>query len=243
MGPAGSLSAPGRPRQGHSGPRGPRSACKRAPMGPRRERARRPFRRDLTRHRATHSPLLRPRIDRDFSARRHACGRFAGNQGRRVCHRIAPSPVQARRPYRRRVQAASGSRARGDRRRSRTRAHRSPGRTEHHAAGPRAAEEDFGIAPLEAQARGTPVLAYGRGGALETIRGLDSKEPGGVLFAEQTPEAIAAAVRLYEINAHRITASACRENAARFSAHRFRSEFAAFVAARQAEFADHGCAS
>src|SRR6185295_14138743 len=40
-----------------------------------------------------------------------------------------------------------------------------------------AAEEDFGIAPLEAQACGTPVIAFGRGGALETIRGLDRERP------------------------------------------------------------------
>ena len=103
-----------------------------------------------------------------------------------------------------------------------------------------AAEEDFGIAPLEAQAHGTPVIAYGRGGALETIRGLDDAAPTGVLFDEQTPEAIAAGVRAFEANAQRITADACRANAARFSAARFRSEFAAFVAARQAEFADRG---
>jgi glycosyltransferase involved in cell wall biosynthesis len=106
-----------------------------------------------------------------------------------------------------------------------------------------AAEEDFGIAPLEAQARGTPVIAYGRGGALETIRGLDCAEPSGVLFTEQALEAIAAGVRAYEANAHRITASACRGNAARFSAERFRREFAAFVAAREREFADSRRAS
>jgi glycosyltransferase involved in cell wall biosynthesis len=103
-----------------------------------------------------------------------------------------------------------------------------------------AAEEDFGIAPLEAQARGTPVIAYGRGGSLETIRGIEYAEPSGVLFTEQTPEAIAAGVRAYEVNAHRITAVACRENAARFSTHRFRGEFAAFVTARQLEFEARG---
>jgi glycosyltransferase involved in cell wall biosynthesis len=103
-----------------------------------------------------------------------------------------------------------------------------------------AADEDFGIAPLEAQARGTPVIAYGRGGALETILGLTDAAPTGVLFPEQTAEAIAAGVRAYEANADRITAAACRENAARFSAARFRREFGAFVAARQAEFANRG---
>ena len=102
------------------------------------------------------------------------------------------------------------------------------------------AEEDFGIAPLEAQARGTPVIAYGRGGARETIRGLDDAAPTGVLFDQQTSEAIAAGVREFEANEGRITAGACRDNAARFSAARFRSEFSAFVAARQAEFANRG---
>jgi len=100
-----------------------------------------------------------------------------------------------------------------------------------------AADEDFGIAPLEAQARGTPVIAYGGGGALETICGLHTETPTGVFFREQTPEAIAAAVREYEANAQRISADACRANAAQFSVARFRTEFAAFVVARQGEFA------
>ena len=100
-----------------------------------------------------------------------------------------------------------------------------------------AADEDFGIAPLEAQARGTPVIAYGRGGALETIRGLHLKAPTGVFFRQQTPAAIAAAVREYETMASRISADACRANAAQFSVARFRAEFADFVTARRAEFA------
>ena len=100
-----------------------------------------------------------------------------------------------------------------------------------------AADEDFGIAPLEAQARGTPVIAFGRGGALETVRGLDDTSPTGVFFAEQTPEAVAAAVREFEANAGRIAAADCVANAARFSTDRFRSEIRAFVAARCAEFA------
>jgi glycosyltransferase involved in cell wall biosynthesis len=99
-----------------------------------------------------------------------------------------------------------------------------------------AAEEDFGIAPLEAQAYGTPVIAYGCGGVLETIRGLDDASPTGVFFADQTPAAIAEAIRTFEANASRVRSDACRENAARFDPERFRTDFAAFVRERCAAF-------
>ena len=92
-----------------------------------------------------------------------------------------------------------------------------------------AAEEDFGIAPLEAQACGTPVIAYDRGGSHETIRGLDAAEPTGVLFAEQSAAAIGAAVARFEAAADRISAAACRANAARFSRRTFERRFAEVV--------------
>jgi len=92
-----------------------------------------------------------------------------------------------------------------------------------------AAEEDFGIAPVEAQARGVPVIAFGRGGALETVRGLTRDEPTGVFFEEQSEPSIAEAVRQFELNAHRIHPTACRANAERFAEHVFRDEFSAFV--------------
>lgn len=95
-----------------------------------------------------------------------------------------------------------------------------------------AAEEDFGIAPLEAQASGTPVIAYGRGGAKETLRGLDHPQPTAVFFDKQSPEAIRGAIGKFEENIERISSTACRENAVRFSAERFRHELKSFVEAR-----------
>jgi glycosyltransferase involved in cell wall biosynthesis len=92
-----------------------------------------------------------------------------------------------------------------------------------------AAEEDFGIAPVEAQARGVPVIAYSRGGTLETVRGLDHDAPTGVFFDEQSDVAIADAVRQFESNACRIEPGVCRGNAERFAEHVFRDEFSAFV--------------
>jgi glycosyltransferase involved in cell wall biosynthesis len=92
-----------------------------------------------------------------------------------------------------------------------------------------AAEEDFGIAPVEAQASGTPVIAYGHGGATESIRGLEHARPTGVFFDEQSVPAIVAAIDTFERNAHRIAPAACRENALRFSAGRFVTEYSGFV--------------
>jgi len=104
-----------------------------------------------------------------------------------------------------------------------------------------AAEEDFGIAPVEAQACGTPVIAYGKGGALETIRGRDddARKGGqtGVFFDRQTPEAIVGAVKHLEHRLHAITPAACRANAERFTIERFREQIARFVDAAMARHA------
>lgn len=101
-----------------------------------------------------------------------------------------------------------------------------------------AAEEDFGIAPVEAQARGVPVIAYGRGGVLESVRGLDHDRPTGVFFGEQSESAIADAVRRFEAQADRFDPAACRTNAERFAEQVFRDEFAAFVQREWQAFQD-----
>ena len=92
-----------------------------------------------------------------------------------------------------------------------------------------AAQEDFGISPVEAQACGTPVIAYGRGGALETIRGKNVAHPTGLFFHGQTPEAIIDSVSEFERREGEFTARACRENAERFSIDVFRERYMDFV--------------
>jgi glycosyltransferase involved in cell wall biosynthesis len=100
-----------------------------------------------------------------------------------------------------------------------------------------AAIEDFGIAPVEALACGTPVIALRRGGVAETVLGLEADAPTGVFFDEQSAAAVAAAVRAFEANEARISAQACRARAERFSAARFRSEFTDFAGRKYAEWA------
>ncbi|WP_322092391.1 glycosyltransferase family 4 protein [Paraburkholderia bannensis] len=92
-----------------------------------------------------------------------------------------------------------------------------------------AAEEDFGISVVEAQACGTPVIAYGKGGALETVRDTGSR-PTGLFFEEQRADAIIAAVETFERDPKRFRAEDCRENAERFSSAHFREQFFARVA-------------
>jgi glycosyltransferase involved in cell wall biosynthesis len=92
-----------------------------------------------------------------------------------------------------------------------------------------AAKEDFGITPIEAQACGTPVIAFGQGGVLETILGPDHAQPTGVFFDEQRSESVAQGVRLLEENLARFTPQNCRANAERFATANFRRNFETFV--------------
>jgi glycosyltransferase involved in cell wall biosynthesis len=92
-----------------------------------------------------------------------------------------------------------------------------------------AAEEDFGIAPLEAQSCGTPVIALGKGGALETIVGLESSSSTGVFFKEQTIDSLTKAIKQFELSFDSISSANCRKNALRFSEARFQNEFKEFI--------------
>lgn len=88
--------------------------------------------------------------------------------------------------------------------------------------------EDFGITPLQAQASGRPVIAYGAGGALDTVI------PGvtGELFPEQSSESLAEALARFDPD--RYDPAACRANAQRFSRERFDEDFTAYVRRVQA---------
>lgn len=76
------------------------------------------------------------------------------------------------------------------------------------------------------------MIAFARGGVLETIRGLEHEKPTGVFYPEQSIDSIVAAVRTFETHRQRISASNCRSNAERFGGERFKQEIKAFVEAR-----------
>jgi glycosyltransferase involved in cell wall biosynthesis len=99
-----------------------------------------------------------------------------------------------------------------------------------------AAEEDFGIAPLEAQACGTPVIAFGGGGVTETV--IDGET--GIYFMERTAESLINAINRFESDSFYPNPDRIRQNAERFSIERFRHEFAELVEREYSIFTDHG---
>lgn len=93
-------------------------------------------------------------------------------------------------------------------------------------------EEDFGITPVEAQSAGTPVLAFGRGGACETV--LDGKT--GLLFREQTPESLAACITRFEQEGVSYAPEQIREHSRSFSEARFEREFKEYCLRRMQDW-------
>ena len=97
-----------------------------------------------------------------------------------------------------------------------------------------AAEEDFGITPVEAQACGTPVICFGRGGARETVRYGES----GLYFMEQNAKELLAAVAKFEQNYDKFEPTKIRENSLKFSRARFEAEIKSYVEKKYEEFKD-----
>ena len=98
-----------------------------------------------------------------------------------------------------------------------------------------AAEEDFGITPVEAQACGTPVIAFGKGGSLETVRGLHQENPTGVFFQEQTVNSVKEAINKFEDNIELLKAENCRKHALGFSPEHFKTNLKNFVERKKLE--------
>ena len=97
-----------------------------------------------------------------------------------------------------------------------------------------AAEEDFGITPVEAQACGTPVICFGRGGARETV--IDGES--GLYFMEQNTKELLAAVAKFEQNYDKFEPAKIRENSLKFSRARFEAEIKSYVEKKYEEFKD-----
>ena len=92
-----------------------------------------------------------------------------------------------------------------------------------------AAEEDFGITPVESQACGTPVIAFGKGGALETVNAKLNEQPTGIFFDKQEVASLISAVENFENNSGLYLPENCRQHALKFSNQRFHSEIEQYV--------------
>jgi glycosyltransferase involved in cell wall biosynthesis len=102
-----------------------------------------------------------------------------------------------------------------------------------------AAEEDFGIVPVEAQACGTPVIAFGKGGVTESVlsvQGSEHASPTGIFFKEQSPASLINAVKKFETIKDRFHPHEIRKNAERFSAERFSKELKYYISQKINDF-------
>jgi glycosyltransferase involved in cell wall biosynthesis len=103
-------------------------------------------------------------------------------------------------------------------------------------------EEDFGIAPVEAQSYGRPVIAFASGGALETVRGTAGRgatlsDPTGVFFSEQSVDCLIEAMERLEAMAPKFSSRAIRRHALQFGRERFQERMAGFLADAMTQWA------
>ena len=96
-----------------------------------------------------------------------------------------------------------------------------------------AAEEDFGIAPVEAQAAGLPVIAYGKGGVSETVVPLNGvytkQQPTGLFFDKQESDSLIEAIKLFESRKHEFNSDDIRKNTLQFSRQNFKERISTYV--------------
>ena len=90
-------------------------------------------------------------------------------------------------------------------------------------------EEDFGIVPVEANACGTPVIAFGQGGATETVVPLGREAATGAWFAEQTVDSLVAAMEQFERETDRLDPEAARRQALKFEQRQYESELLGYL--------------
>lgn len=100
-------------------------------------------------------------------------------------------------------------------------------------------EEDFGIIPVEAQSFGKPVIAYGRGGILETVVPLsdaEGKDPTGIFFKEQTEASLNEAIDIFERNRDKFKPESIKANTVRFGRERFKKEIREYIEGKWDEY-------
>jgi len=107
-------------------------------------------------------------------------------------------------------------------------------------------EEDIGLTPIEAQASGRPVIAYGRGGAVETVGGfypaedVNPEEATGVFFAKQSADALKEAILAFEEVEAKFSPALIRAQAERFDVSHFKGQLGDFIAKKIHEFGGFG---
>lgn len=103
-------------------------------------------------------------------------------------------------------------------------------------------EEDFGIVPVEALSFGRPVIAYERGGVLETVKGFGSGSPHGpenstgVFFRQQSVDAVVEAMQTFEGIEHKFRPFFIKQQADRFAPEHFRDKLGGYLGEKWEEF-------